>query len=378
VTDDRPAARIKESPEDFVVEELPAYAPSGQGEHVYVRFTKRDRTTLDALRELARALGCDPREAGFAGMKDKRAVTTQTVSLHAPRGVDPKDLAARATAPGLAVDGVTVHDATPHGHKMKPGHLAGNRFAIAVRGVARDAVAGVERTLADIAAKGVPNRFGAQRFGREGDNATRALAWLRGEERGPRDPRVQRLMWSSVQSAVFNAVLDARVADGTWTTALEGDLLKLRSSGGLFLCADVQTDAERARVGELSATGPLVGSKMRWPEGAPAALERRIAASTLGEGFDLERTRRLGEGTRRALRLWVQDLRWEVGEPGSSETGHALDCVRVYFVLPKGAYATTVLEAAFDLHDPHGSPPRPGEDEPDREREGELRELGES
>jgi tRNA pseudouridine13 synthase len=376
VTDPRPAARIKETPEDFVVEELPAYAPTGQGEHVYVRFTKRDRTTLDVVRDLARALGCDPREAGFAGMKDKRAVTTQTVSLHAPRGVDAKELAARAAAPGLAVDGVTVHEATPHGHKMKPGHLAGNRFTIAVRGVAPDRIPDVEQALAGIAARGVPNRFGVQRFGREGDNVARALAWLRGDERGPREPRVQRLLWSSVQSAVFNAAVDARVADGTWTTALEGDLLKLRSSGGLFLCADVQTDAERARVGEVSATGPLVGAKMRWPEGAPAALERRIAASILGEGFDLERTKRLGEGTRRALRLWVQDLRWEVADAGSSDIRHSPDCFRVYFVLPKGAYATTVLEAAFDLPDPHGSPPRPGDDHPDREHE--LRELGES
>jgi tRNA pseudouridine13 synthase len=155
---------------------------------------------------------------------------------------------------------------------------------------------------------------------------------------------MQRLLWSSLQSAIFNAVLDARVADGTWTTPLEGDLLKLRSSGGLFLCSDVQTDRQRAVEGEVSPTGPLVGARMRWPEGVPAELERKIAATTLGEDFDLTSTRRLGEGTRRPLRMWVQDLRWEtiVEEPG-----HRAACVRVYFVLPKGAYATTVLGAVF-------------------------------
>jgi tRNA pseudouridine13 synthase len=340
----RPAGRIKDTPRDFVVEELPAYPPSGEGTHVFVRFTKTDLTTLDAVNTLARALGCEPREAGFAGMKDRRAVTTQTVSLQTQRGVDPRDLAARAAA--LAVGGLEIHDAIPHGNKLKPGHLAGNRFAIAVRDVPQDAVDGVAAALTRVAAEGVPNAFGAQRFGHRGDNAARALAWLRGEERGPRDPRVRRLLWSALQSAAFNAVLDARVADGTFATPLEGDLLKLRMSGGLFVCADVQTDAERARSGELSPTGPLVGDRMRWPEGAPLALERRITAETLGESFDLASTRRLGEGTRRALRMWVQDLRWEVtGE----DSGHSRACVRVYFVLPKGAYATTVLASVFDL-----------------------------
>jgi tRNA pseudouridine13 synthase len=347
---ERPRGRIKTRFEDFVVEELPAYEPSGTGEHVYVRITKTDLTTLEAVKRVARALACDAREAGFAGMKDRHGVTTQTLSLHAPRGVLPSELAGRALS--MTVEGVTVLSATPHGNKLKPGHLAGNRFAITVRDVPRDRMDEVQKSLADVLRHGVPNAFGAQRFGRERDNASRALAWLRGEAEGPRDPRMQRLMWSSLQSAIFNAVLDARVADGTWATALEGDLLKLRSSGGLFLCADVQADCARAETGEVSPTGPIVGVEMRWPEGAPALLERRICSETLGEDFDLARTRRLGEGTRRPLRVWVQDLRWEVegGDPGNAAT-----CIRVYFVLPKGAYATTVLEAVFAL-DGHGQP----------------------
>ena len=341
---DKPRGRIKARFEDFVVEELPAYEPSGAGEHVFVRITKTDLTTLEAVKRIARALRCDAREAGFAGMKDRHGVTTQTLSLHAPRGVSPDELASRAR--GVTVEGVTVLAAAPHGNKLKPGHLAGNRFAITVRDVPRDRIGDVEQSLADVARLGVPNAFGAQRFGRERDNASRALAWSRGEAEGPRDPRMQRLLWSALQSAVFNAVLDSRVADGTWATALEGDLLKLRSSGGLFLCADVQTDRARAATGEVSPTGPIVGAEMRWPEGSPAVLERRICSEMLGDAFDIGRTRRLGVGTRRALRVWVQDLRWEVddGDPGNAAT-----CIRVYFVLPKGAYATTVLETVFAL-----------------------------
>lgn len=343
----KPEVRFKERPEDFVVEELPAYEPSGEGTHVFVRFTKTGMTTLDAVRAVSRAVGCDPREAGFAGMKDKLAVTTQTVSLQTPRGTTPADLAARALA--MHVDGITVHDARPHNHKIKPGHLAGNRFTITLRGLAPEHAEEVATALGRIAVEGVPNAFGAQRFGRSGDNVARALAWLRDGAAPPRDSRLQRLLWSSVQSAIFNAVLEARVLDGTWTIPLAGDLLKLRTSGGLFSCTEPDVDRPRAASGEVSPTGPMVGTGMRWPEGAPLELERHLTEATLGNGFDLSRTRRLGEGTRRVLRMWVQDLRWEAG---NEIPGHSPDCFRVYFVLPKGGYATTVLGAVFALASP--------------------------
>jgi tRNA pseudouridine13 synthase len=357
-----PPGRIKQSPEDFVVEEIPAYEPTGAGEHVFVRFTKRDWTTLDAVRAIARGLGCEPRAAGFAGMKDKSAVTTQTLSLQTPRGATPAELAGRALA--LALDGITVHQARPHQNKMKPGHLTGNRFAINVRGVPEDRLGEVAAALERIAREGVANAFGAQRFGARGDNAQRALAWLRGEASAPRDPRLLRLLWSSLQSAVFNAVLDSRVEDGTWAAALEGDLLKLRSSGGLFGCADVQTDGPRVASGEVSPTGPIIGARMRWPEGRPAELERQVSARILGDGFDLARTRSLGEGSRRSLRLWVEDLRWETLKDDSpTASGKGTACVRVYFVLPKGSYATTVLGAAVALEEVRSASGQPPADE---------------
>jgi tRNA pseudouridine13 synthase len=344
---DRPRGRIKDRPEDFVVEEIPAYAPSGTGQHVYVLLTKRGRTTMEVVADVARALESDPRDAGYAGMKDKRSEATQTISLLVPRGVDPSAFAARARC--LRLDGVAIHDATPHGHKLKPGHLRGNRFIITVRGIARERLAEVTRELDRVSQTGVANAFGRQRFGHDGDNATRALAWLRGDERGPRDPRKQRLLWSSLQSAVYNEVLDARVRDGTWATPLDGDLLKLHPSGGLFVCTTVQLDRQRAERGEVSPTGPILGARMRWPEGAAGELERHVATKMLGDGFDLERTRRLGEGSRRALRMWVDDLRWEILEGDSKGAAPAAAGVRVYFVLPKGGYATTVLAAAISI-----------------------------
>jgi tRNA pseudouridine13 synthase len=348
-----------------VVSEIPAYEPSGEGEHVFVRMTKTGLTTVDAVRAIARALSCEARDAGHAGMKDKWAVTTQTISLHSPRGVASEDLARRAR--DLSLEGITVHFATPHGHKIKPGHLSGNRFAVVVRGVPVAGLPDVVAAFERVKREGVPNAFGAQRFGVAGDNAARAIAWLSGKERGPRDPKMQRLLWSSLQSEVYNRVLAARVESGTWATPLEGDVLKLRSSGGLFVCTDVQTDRRRAADGEVSPTGPIVGARMHWPSGAPEDLEHRMVAQTLGEDFDLDRTRRLGEGSRRALRLWVEDLRWETVP---DDPGNGAACIRVYFVLPKGAYATTVLAAAVTLEEtrfhglkPSATPAGPGGEE---------------
>jgi tRNA pseudouridine13 synthase len=369
MTNALPRGRVKDRPEDFVVEEIPAYEPSGAGPHLYVRFTKRDRTTLDAVRDMARALSCDPRNAGYAGMKDKRALATQTVSLLVPRGVDSKALAARARE--LKLDGIVVHDATPHDNKLKPGHLRGNRFAITVRGIDRERVAEVARALDRVSKTGVPNAFGTQRFGVGGDNATRALAWLRGEERGPRDPRAQRLLWSSLQSAVFNEVLDLRVRDGSWAIPLEGDLLKLHASGGLFVCTTVQLERERAERGEVSPTGPIIGARMRAPEGAPGELEGRVACEVLGDGFDLERTRRLGEGSRRALRMWVQDLRYEIVDGDANAVATSEAGIRVCFVLPKGGYATTVLAAAISVHETEEPRPATSPSMKDRRRRSE-------
>ncbi len=334
---------IKASPEDFIVEEIPLYVPSGEGDHLYVRFTKRNLPTDVAVRLIGRALGADARDIGVAGLKDKLGVTTQTISV--PLGRDPAALEERVRA--LSLDGITIHEARRHTNKLRTGHLAGNRFTIVVRGIEEGRAAEVTAALERVGREGAPNAFGTQRFGREGDNAKRAQAWLRGEWSGPRDGRQRRFLWSSLQSAIFNDVLARRVKDGTWTTPLEGDVLQKEDSGGLFLCADVQADRERAARGEISPTGPMVGIKMRAPTHAPLALETEVTNDWLGEAFDLASVRQLGEGARRPLRTLVRELRIEVEETGS-DRGEQRPSVRVYFVLPRGAYATTVLATAVD------------------------------
>ena len=358
-----PRGVIKCSPEDFVVDEVPAYEPSGTGDHVYVRFRKRGLNTDDVVRAIAKAVSVQPRECGVAGMKDKVAVTTQWISV---LGREPS-FEERIRA--LEIEGVEILEVTRHGNKLRTGHLKGNRFEIVVRDVPEGEEDAVHAAFARIAAEGVPNAYGAQRFGTYGDTAERARSWLTGKERAPADPRLRRLHFSALQSAIFNAVLEQRFADGTWKVPLDGDLLKKEDTGGLFVCTDVQLDRERAGRGEVCPTGPILGDRMRQPEREALALEQRIAAPFI-EGVDLHRARSLGEGTRRALRLRVTEVSADtvaelMNSPGelAGVSAEQRGAVRVRFVLPKGAYATTVLANAFDVVDGAGRRELRAEDE---------------
>lgn len=381
-SNDLPKATFRTSNDDFRVDEIPAYSPNGKGEHVFVTFRKTGLTTESAVRAIARALDADPRNAGYAGMKDRNAVTTQTASFQLPISRDPTPLLAAATIPGVEILSVARHE-----NKLKPGHLVGNRFRIVLRDIDDEASAAILRErLLTIGRVGVPNAFGPQRFGRDGDNPERFLAWVRSgaPHRGrgaPRDKREQRLLFSAFQSMLFNRVLDAREADGSWAHVLPGDLAKKHDTGGLFLVPPDEADPEvidakeRALAGGISATGPMFGAKMRWPEGAPRALELQILKAVMDNPAEigagsagvegrapiasiedaanaLEPLRHLGEGTRRSLRLQVSDLEVEPLDT-QSKSSRAL---AVCFVLPKGGYATTVLARACQLVEPKGAP----------------------
>lgn len=348
-----PDAIFRSTPEDFVVDEIPAYAPSGAGEHLFVRFTKTRLTTDQAVGAIARHLGVDARATGWAGQKDKHAVTTQTASFPFPIA-RPHE----GAFDGADLPGIQILDVTRHGNKLKPGHLLGNRFRITLRGLDADGAASIAEGLASIARIGVPNHFGPQRFGRDGNNATRALAWLAGNDRGPRDKRDQRMVFSALQSMMFNEVLDARVADGTWSTIRLGDIAKKRE-GALFAVreADLEDAVRRGANLEVSATGPMFGASMSWPEHDVLALEESVLRRFI-DRERLEAFRHLGEGTRRALRLEVSDVATNV-EPGpdpNAASPEKAGRIGITFVLPKGGYATTVLARVCRLVETRGEP----------------------
>jgi tRNA pseudouridine13 synthase len=325
VTPDLPgvSGRIKAFPEDFRVDEIPLYPASGEGDHLFVRVEKTGKDSLFVARALARALGVSPREVGIAGQKDRHAVTTQWMSFP---GVAPE------AAFGLAGDGFRVLEAARHPHKLRTGHLKGNRFRIRLRDA--EDLEGVERIARALEERGLANYYGEQRFGRSGENAALGRKILRGdpEAASVRDRRLKKLLVSAVQSEVFNRVLARRLREGSWATPLEGDVLQKLESGGLFVCETPEVEAPRVRSFECSITGPLPGPKMRpAPRGEPARLEEE-AIREAGLGPEDFANRRDAPGARRPFRLPVR-----IGVERDAE-GIVLD-----FELPAGAYATSLL-----------------------------------
>ena len=317
---------LRASEDDFRVDEIASYEPCGEGEHTYLRFEKRGMTTPYAISQIARVLKIQARDVGYAGMKDRHAVTTQTVSL--PR-VDPERVSA------MEIPGLRVLAVTRHRNKLRTGHLRGNRFELRVRDLPDGVAPALARAL-DIAEvigrAGVPNYFGEQRFGREGDNAARARQWLSGESAGPRDPHQRRFLVSALQSELFNAWLGARVRDGLLDAHVEGDLAARGASGRPWLItADDAALLYPAR--EASPTGPMFGRSMDRPTGEAEAREDAVLAGASLDRAFFDRIGPLAEGTRRPARVFVEDLAVTVDG----------DALVFRFTLAPSAYATVVM-----------------------------------
>ncbi|MDO1528635.1 tRNA pseudouridine(13) synthase TruD [Fulvimonas sp. R45] len=315
-------ARLRSIPEDFRVEEILGYDADGSGEHALLWVEKRDANTDWVARELARFAGVPPLDVGYAGLKDRHAVTRQAFTVQLAGKPDP-DWSA------FPHEGVKVLAATRHARKLKRGALRGNRFVLVLREVQGDR-ARTEGVLAAIAARGVPNYFGEQRFGREGGNVAQARAMFAGR----RVDRARRsILLSAARSQIFNAVLAARVERGAWDAPLDGEIWSLAGSRSWFGPEPFDDAlAQRLARGDIHPSGPL------WGQGEPpaadvaGALEREVAAmhADLAQGLAAARM----EQERRPLRLSPKDLHWR---------WLADDALELSFELPAGAYATVVV-----------------------------------
>lgn len=329
---------FKASPEDFVVEEIPAYQPSGEGEHLFVWLEKRGRSTPEVAKALARHCGLEARWVSWAGLKDRQAITRQYLCLPAKAG--------EPAITSFASPGVQVLRWARHRNKLKAGHLQGNHFELVVRDVAdRGALAAAAEALGQ---RGLPNAYGAQRFGARGDNAEqgRALLLAGGRHRD----RVQRkLLLSAYQSALFNRLLGLRLERGLFARALQGDLLKKHDTFGEFRCEEPLVDQARLERFEVSPTGPMFGPEMTRASDEAGALEDEVLAA---DGVTLEAFAAGGDetrGTRRFLRVPVA-IEHEAIEGG----------VRLRFTLPAGSYATAVLRELLKDDDAAGAPSEGG------------------
>jgi len=381
--------RIKTRPEDFVVEEVPLYPPSGQGTHVYFRVEKTGLSTMRAVAEIARALGRPPRDVGYAGLKDADAVTTQMFSVeHA----DPDAIRT------LSIPRMRIVDVSRHTNKLKLGHLAGNRFLIRIRDVDPARVGDVRATMEVLSKRGVPNYFGPQRFGMRGDTWQIGRALLRedydemvqvllgrvkpsdyGDVRRARelfdqgdlqgaanawpypfnnerrvcrmlikfngnarkairsiDMRLQRFYISAYQSQLFNQIVAGRI--GGLDRLMVGDLAWRHPQGAVFRVEDVAGEQPRCDAFEISPTGPLFGYRMTYPHGEPGQVETALINA---EGTKPDEWREAGrhrvKGGRRPLRFQPQDVEVDAGQDDAGP--YILLSMR----LEAGCYATTVL-----------------------------------
>jgi len=324
---------LRATPDHFIVEELPLYDPQGEGQHVYINLTKEGLTTREVQGQLARLFKVSEQQVGFAGMKDKHARTTQTFSVNGGF----MDADGVAAIPQRVADAlpVTVHWAKLHKNKLKVGHLIGNRFTITVTEMgmpAAEALAQAQIIVEALRRTGLPNYYGPQRLGVNGDNVRRGLAILQGK-RYVKDRWLRRLMISSYQSYLCNRYLTERVERGLFDRILTGDVAKKYATGGMFQVEDADIEQPRYAAQEITFTAPIYGPKMWDASGPSGDLEAAVWAEApiTFEHFAKARI----QGARRVGRMLTPDLTIRLGEDGES--------LVVQFSLLKGSYATTVL-----------------------------------
>lgn len=315
---------IKTSPDDFVVEELLGFEPSDQGEHVFLRIEKRGENTDYVARQLARFAGISPRDVGYAGLKDRHGKTVQWYSVWLPGKAEPDWRQLESPSLGII-------EARRNNRKLKKGAAAGNRFEITVRNLTCD-FALLELRLKQIHDRGVPNYFGTQRFGHEGQNLAKASALFAGSLQRV-NPHRRGLYLSAARSYLFNRILASRITQNNWDRAVTGDVFMFPDSHSFFKSETITPDIEqRLEAKEIHPSGAL------WGRGAPAVADQALALEQAVVGEESALCRGLEdfglEMSRRPLRLCPEDFYWELRDPAS---------LHLRFTLPAGAYATAVL-----------------------------------
>ncbi|MDP7005984.1 MAG: tRNA pseudouridine(13) synthase TruD [Phycisphaerales bacterium] len=379
-------ASIKKIPDDFKVEEIPLYETSGEGEHLYIYVQKTNMSHEELVRNVAKEFGVSRKAVGCAGRKDLRATTKQMLSIHltGQNGKIPE-----------TIKNIKILSSSRHSNKLRLGHLSGNKFVIRIRDIDLTKKKSIKDKLLTLSKAGLPNYFGPQRFGNKGNNHELGLAvatenWellmdllLCGEEKHnkfvdeldykralecwpfgqPAERNIleslakgkspeqasmaisksQKKLWiNSLQSSIFNSVLDRRIENNTWNCFVVGDLAWNFDGGGRTFevtSEDIVCESMHSRLNNLSIspTGPIWGSKMRSPSDEVKNLEESVINSYNLDESNLSALSKYASGTRRPLRVPVFNPKVE---SGSDENG---DFIQTTFSLPAGSYATVVI-----------------------------------
>lgn len=323
------SAILKATAEDFQVDEVLDIPLTGDGEHLWIWVEKRGLNTEEAARRIARAAGVSLRTVSYAGLKDRQALTRQWFSVQLPGKADP-DL---STAEN---DTLKILKTARHKRKLQRGAHSANGFTLRLTGFNGDKAA-IDARLQQIVEQGIPNYFGAQRFGHDGGNVADARAWAE-RKALPEQRNVRSRLLSAARSYLFNRVLATRVADGTWQQAQVGDLLAFTDSRSFFPAGEAECSDPRLAILDLHPTGPQWGEGPSPAAGATFELEQAVAQSEsdmrdwlINAGMSHER---------RILRLPISGLSWHYPE---------LDILQLEFVLPAGCFATVLVRELVDL-----------------------------
>lgn len=322
-------AQLKVTPEDFQVDEVLALSLTGQGEHVWLWVEKRGLNTEDAARRLAKAAGLPLRAVSYAGLKDRQALTRQWFSVHLPGKAEPDFTSANNAQ-------LSVLSQQRHNRKLQRGTHSANRFILTLRNVQADSAA-LEQRLEQLRDHGVPNYYGVQRFGHHGNNLVQARECA-AEGVLPEARNIRSRLLSTARSYLFNNVLAARVAAGSWNQALEGDLLAFTTSRSFFPATAADLNDPRLAELDLHPTARLCGAGEQAISGAPLALEQSALADE--EALQDWLVKAGLQHERRIMRLPIAALAWHYLAP---------DQLQLNFVLPAGCFATAVVRELLDV-----------------------------
>ena len=345
--------RFTKNSSDFVVEEIPLYEFSGEGEHLIFKLRKKDTTTWEALTVLSKHCGAKQRDFGYAGLKDKDGFTTQYISIEKKY---------ESKLESFNHDKIKIVEKTYHNNKIKIGHLKGNRFFIRLKKVNPTHSSIIKEVFKKISVFGLPNYFGYQRFGKDGDNYETGKAVLEGKRR-ERNKKMRNFFISAYQSHIFNLWLSKRVEisrlfesfsekelyelfnypqeviklvkeQKNYFKILPGDRLSHYPYGKIFLCEDLETESERFYKKDITVTGLLVGKKTPKAEGLAGNLEKDFSKES-------ERFEDKLNGARRFAWIFPENLKATYKKEEA--------WMELEFFLPKGSYATTLLEELLHI-----------------------------
>ena len=324
------SGQFKQSPSDFIVTEKLSFTPSGEGEHLFLYIQKTQRNTVDICETLATHFKVHPRHVAYAGLKDRNAVTTQWFSLPFPIKSIP-DIA------GLESDTLKVIESSRNTKKLKRGAIECNHFDITIKNLQGD-VADIENRIKLVKDNGVPNYFGAQRFGKNENNLVNARNLFSSKNNYSRNKK--SIYLSAARSFLFNEVVSQRVTDKNWNTLLAGDVAVLNASRSFFVIDTIDEEIKaRLQQADIHPSAPLWGKGESLSLNAARALEESIINTNpeFADGL----VKQGMQQDRRATRLFVTNLEYTLNE----------DVLHIRFSLPSGTYATCVLREILILQE---------------------------